>query len=72
MFRLEPERASLNGGFGKAYALATRRLHDRRAGCRADRRRPNSRRIDHMNKDHATRIDLYARHFANAATTAGR
>ena len=49
-FRLEVERASLNGGFGKAYLLDARRSHARRPGDRRARRgraagdRPHERR----------------------------
>ena len=62
-----PNYASLNGGFGKAYALTRADLMTGGPAVEADRRRPSSRRIDHMNKDHRDAIDLYARHFANAA-----
>lgn len=62
-FRLDIERASLNGGFGKAYALDRGDLvlsgpvvealaaHEQRAA-------------DHMNEDHRDAIALYAQHFA--------
>jgi putative heme iron utilization protein len=64
-FRLEPEGASLNGGFGKAYMLTP-----------GDLVRPNP--VDpgldameegvlaHMNTDHREAVALYARHFAGA------
>jgi len=65
-FRLDPEWASLNGGFGKAYRLdrndlliegaATEGLAESEQGA-----------IDHMNTDHRDAIVLYARHFAKAA-----
>jgi putative heme iron utilization protein len=65
-FRLEPQRASLNGGFGKAYLLdrsdllvegaATEELAAREQGA-----------IDHMNQDHADAIAVYARQFAKAS-----
>lgn len=64
-FRLEPQGASLNGGFGKAYLLgradllaegaATEELAVREQGA-----------IDHMNEDHADAIAVYARQFAKA------
>jgi heme iron utilization protein len=59
-FRLTVERASLNGGFGKAYALtqedlvlpeeAWSAIADWEAGA-----------VDHMNEDHPEAISLYAR-----------
>ncbi|MGI6851858.1 HugZ family protein [Mesorhizobium sp. 1B3] len=65
-FRLEPQGASLNGGFGKAYLLgradllvesaATDELAAREQGA-----------IDHMNEDHADAIAVYARQFAKAS-----
>ena len=62
-FRLEMERASLNGGFGKAYALTSADLlteSPANAGL-ADDEQPAT---DHMNADHRDAINLYARHFA--------
>lgn len=65
-FRLEIERASLNGGFGKAYLfkhddlvlsdLVTEALAASEQGA-----------LDHMNSDHRDAIDIYARHHAGAA-----
>lgn len=65
-FRLEPRSASLNGGFGKAYALAgadlltavpaSPEIAEAEAGCLA-----------HMNEDHAEAVGLYAEHFAQAS-----
>lgn len=65
-FRLEPQGASLNGGFGKAYLLeradllvegvATEELAEREQGA-----------VDHMNEDHADAIGVYARQFAKAS-----
>ena len=64
-FRLDPLKASLNGGFAKAYLLgradlvvegsATDGLADSEQGA-----------IDHMNADHADAIAVYARHYAKA------
>lgn len=64
-FRLEIERASLNGGFGKAYLFkrddlvlsdpVTEALDASEQGA-----------LDHMNSDHRDAIDLYARHYAGA------
>jgi putative heme iron utilization protein len=65
-FRLEPRKASLNGGFGKAYLLdradlvvegaATEELAEREQGA-----------IDHMNADHLDAVAVYARQFAKAS-----
>lgn len=64
-FRLVVERASLNGGFGKAYQLdrsdlvaelsANAELADTEQGA-----------LDHMNSDHRDAIDVYAHAFAGA------
>lgn len=66
LFRLEPELASLNGGFGKAYALSRADLVAGGPAVEAIAASEQSA-IDHMNKDHRDAIDLYARHFAGAA-----
>jgi putative heme iron utilization protein len=65
-FRLELERASLNGGFGKAYLLdrtdllvegpVTEALEVAEQGA-----------IDHMNTDHGDAVQAYAFHYASAA-----
>jgi len=65
-FRLEVERASLNGGFGKAYLLdradllvegpVTEALATAEQGA-----------VDHMNADHRDAVEAYARHYGNAA-----
>ncbi|CAN7589675.1 HugZ family protein [Mesorhizobium sp. LjNodule214] len=65
IFRLEPERASLNGGFGKAYLLdhgdlvTTGPVVDELAAGEQSA-------LDHMNADHLDAIAVYARHYANA------
>ncbi|WP_376703443.1 HugZ family protein [Mesorhizobium sp. ISC25] len=62
IFRLEPERASLNGGFGKAYLLdrtdlvATGAIVEELAAGEQSA-------LDHMNADHLDAIALYASHF---------
>ncbi|WP_296744135.1 HugZ family protein [Mesorhizobium sp.] len=66
IFRLEPERASLNGGFGKAYLLE-------RADLITDGRvveelaASEQPALDHMNADHRDALAVYARHFGGAA-----
>lgn len=62
-FRLDPNSASLNGGFGKAYALERADLL-----CDADIARaliPGEQyALDHMNEDHLDAVEIYARAFA--------
>ncbi|KAA3451915.1 pyridoxamine 5'-phosphate oxidase [Mesorhizobium sp. SARCC-RB16n] len=66
IFRFEPQRASLNGGFGKAYLLERPDLLtngpiiEELAGSEQSA-------VEHMNKDHLDAIAIYARHFAKAA-----
>ncbi|SFO09212.1 hypothetical protein SAMN03159463_01088 [Mesorhizobium sp. NFR06] len=64
-FRLEPERASLNGGFGKAYLLGR---DDFIAGGAVVEELAGSEQaaLDHMNADHRDAIALYARYFGRA------
>ena len=64
-FRLEPQAASLNGGFGRAYALtAADVLTSYAANAEIAEAEPSA--IAHMNDDHAAAVALYARHFASA------
>jgi putative heme iron utilization protein len=64
-FRLEVERASLNGGFGKAYLLTR---NDMIVGGPVVEALAESeqRAVDHMNDDHIDAVANYARHFAKA------
>jgi len=64
-FRLDVERASLNGGFGKAYLL-TRGDLILEGPVVDDLALSEQRAIDHMNDDHLDAISNYARHFAKA------
>ncbi|CAM5454515.1 putative heme iron utilization protein [Aquamicrobium terrae] len=65
IFRLELERASLNGGFGKAYLLdrpdllTTGEINDRLAAAEQPA-------LDHMNAEHLDAVAVYARHYARA------
>lgn len=60
-FRLEPQGANLNGGFGKAYLLdAGDVLSPSLEGFEA----MEQGAIDHMNTDHLDATQLYASHFA--------
>ncbi|TIO28410.1 MAG: HugZ family protein [Mesorhizobium sp.] len=65
IFRLEPERASLNGGFGKAYLLDRTDLI---AGGTIVEELGASEQsaLDHMNADHRDALCIYARHFGRA------
>jgi heme iron utilization protein len=64
-FRLDPQRASLNGGFGRAYVLTVANVLTRNA-ANAEIAEAEPSAIAHMNGDHAAAVALYARHFANA------
>ena len=68
-FRLDVERASLNGGFGKAYHL-TRADLIFNGPANDELIAAEQPAIDHMNADHSDAIDVYARAFAKA-TDAG-
>ncbi len=65
-FRLEVERASLNGGFGKAYLLERTDLIADNAinAALAD---SEQSALDHMNTEHLDAIAIYAHHYAKAA-----
>ncbi|HEY4192843.1 MAG TPA: HugZ family protein [Mesorhizobium sp.] len=66
IFCLEPERASLNGGFGKAYLLNRADLLV--AGPVNEELSVSEQgALDHMNADHLDAIAVYAHHFAKAA-----
>ncbi len=66
IFRLAPLAASLNGGFGKAYALGAEDLlaahpaNEALSGAEASA-------VSHMNSDHLDAVEIYARAFAGAA-----
>jgi putative heme iron utilization protein len=64
-FRLEPQNASLNGGFGKAYALAAADLITASPANGALASSEQSA-VSHMNSDHRDAIAVYARAYANA------
>lgn len=64
LFRLEIDKASLNGGFGKAYLLTRDDLLS--PGPIADFAQSEQSALDHMNHDHADAVVLYAVHFAGA------
>jgi heme iron utilization protein len=64
-FRLEVERASLNGGFGKAYLLTRGDIIVDGPAVEA-LAESEQRAVDHMNDDHLDAIANYARYFAKA------
>jgi putative heme iron utilization protein len=65
IFRLEPERASLNGGFGKAYLLERADLIT--GGPVVEELAASEQpALDHMNADHRDALAVYARHFGGA------
>lgn len=61
--RLDPASASLNGGFGKAFALTPADLLSNGDAALAA---AEGHAVEHMNEDHAEAVDLYARYFAKA------
>lgn len=64
-FRLEPRSASLNGGFGRAYALKSAEVMSQHP-CNDELAAAEMQAIAHMNDDHTEAIALYARHYASA------
>ncbi|WP_395815629.1 HugZ family protein [Devosia sp.] len=64
-FRLAPTAASLNGGFGKAYALTPDDLLVRSA-ITADLAAREPGAVEHMNEDHFDSVDHYARFYLKA------
>ncbi|TPM32805.1 HugZ family protein [Mesorhizobium sp. B2-3-4] len=65
MFRLEPQRASLNGGFGKAYLLERPDLVIK-GSIIEELAGSEQSAVEHMNADHLDAIAVYAHHFAGA------
>lgn len=64
-FRLEPLKASLNGGFGRAYAMnAGEILTLSPANAEIAAAEPGS--VEHMNEDHFEAVALYANYYAKA------
>ena len=64
-FRLEPTSASLNGGFGKAYALSAGELL---VGTNEGLEAMEQSAIEHMNADHSDAVNIIARAFGGAPT----
>lgn len=61
--RLEPNAASFNGGFAKAYALTPADLLSSADTALAA---AEAHAVEHMNDDHAEAVDIYARFYAKA------
>jgi putative heme iron utilization protein len=64
-FSLAPKKASLNGGFGKAYLFDRGELLTESPANEVLTDHEQAA-IDHMNADHRDAIAVYARHFAQA------
>lgn len=64
-FLLAPKSASLNGGFGKAFALTPAELLSR-TGADAELAATEPGVIEHMNADHGDAVGHYAEYFARA------
>lgn len=64
-FRLEPQSASLNGGFGRAYALDGEDILNANP-ANAELAAAEMGALAHMNEDHAGAVGLYAEYFAKA------
>jgi len=63
--RLEPSSASLNGGFGRAFAFTAADLLTSADEALAN---AEAHAVEHMNEDHSDSVDHYARHYSKAPT----
>jgi len=70
-FRLNPRSASLNGGFGRAFALTRDELLTQ-SPINAELAAWEEGALSHMNDDHSDAVELYARAFAKAEPGAWR
>ncbi len=61
-FRLEPENTKLNGGFGRAYQVDAQDWLSL-SPVNTELAAAEKNAVDHMNRDHADAIALYARYF---------
>jgi putative heme iron utilization protein len=64
-FRHVPQRALLNGGFGKAFVLTAEDLLIR-SPARGALAEMETGAVEHMNSDHAEAAGIYARHYCGA------
>lgn len=69
VMRLAPERAALNGGFGKAYEMAAEDILTAGPALGALAAMEQGA-LNHMNADHRDAVALYATHFAGAESGA--
>ena len=60
-----PQRALLNGGFGKAFVLTAEDLLIR-SPARSALAEMETGAVEHMNSDHAEAAGIYARHYCGA------
>ncbi|SEQ06661.1 hypothetical protein SAMN05428969_1796 [Devosia sp. YR412] len=65
LFRLEPQSASFNGGFGKAFAMTAEHLLSKADPALAA---AEAHAVEHMNEDHFDAVNNYARHYLQAPT----
>ncbi|MBC7102267.1 MAG: HugZ family protein [Parvibaculum sp.] len=65
-YRLDCERAFLNGGFGKAFDLAAGDMFLPRDELAAELAKAEEGIVSHMNEDHAEAVGLYATVLAKA------
>lgn len=70
-FRLVPVSGSLNGGFGRAYAITAEDLIIASPAI-ATLAEAEAAAIEHMNADHAEAVDLYAQVFSKSKLTGWR
>ncbi len=63
-WRMEPERASLNGGFARAFALSASDVLTEMAGMDG-LKAAEAGAVEHMNADHADAVELYATAFCD-------
>ncbi len=64
-FRMEPQAASLNGGFGRAYELSREDILNANP-ANAELAEAEMNALEHMNDDHSEVVGLYAEFFAKA------
>ncbi|MCG8691730.1 MAG: HugZ family protein [Minwuiales bacterium] len=65
-WRMEPERASLNGGFARAFAMSASDVLTDMTGM-DDLKAAEAGAVEHMNEDHADAVELYATAFCGGA-----
>lgn len=66
-WRMQPERASLNGGFARAFAMSASDVLTDMTGMDA-LKAAEAGAVEHMNEDHADAVELYATAFCGGAS----